>query len=310
MRSNVYKIGIIGKGSQYNRISKILKKKNIKYYLYKPNNKKYFDYQKFKKLQDCEIIFILSPNESHYHYINSFYKKKYIFCEKPPVSTKNQFLKLKKISYKKIYFNYNFRFSTIGKILTNIKKYKLGDLLYGNIVSGHGLAYKKEYEKSWRSNIKLCKKGVYEIVSTHWIDLINYFFDISKVQKLNLINILKKGSSFDNSYCKIRLRNNCEVDIFSSYSSPLIDSILLVFKNGIITQKGNFFEIRGPALNFGKNKLIKEPMLIKKIKLNYLKDYEHSLEKSVDYFLSVSTKKKFFGKREFNCSINSNKLLF
>ena len=33
------------------------------------------------------VFFIISPNETHYHYIKSLYKKGYIFCEKPPVNS-------------------------------------------------------------------------------------------------------------------------------------------------------------------------------------------------------------------------------
>ena len=309
MRSNVYKIGIIGKGSQYKRISKILKKRKINYYLYKPNNKNYFDRKEFNELNKCKIIFILSPNKTHFYYINKFYKTKYIFCEKPPVNSKQQLQKIKKISYKKIYFNYNFRFSTVGQILRKLNKYKLGDLLYANIVSGHGLGFKKEYKKSWRSNVKLSKKGVFEIVSVHWVDLINYYFKIYKIQKPNLVNILKKGNNCDNSYCKIYIKNKCEIDIFSSYSTPLVNNVLFIFKNGLISQKDNFIEIRGPALNLDKDNLFIKPKLIKKIKISYDNDYQLSLEKSVNYFLDTSLNNKFFNKKDHNCSINSNKLI-
>jgi|TARA_B100001964_G_C14219088_1_gene594366 hypothetical protein len=309
MRSDLYKIGIVGKGSQYNRISKILRKKKINYFLYKPNNTKYYDYKEFNKLKNCEIIFILSPNESHFNYINKFYKNKYIFCEKPPVISKKQLSRIKKISHKKIYFNYNFRYSTIAQILSNLRKYEFGDLLYANIISGHGLGFKKEYKKSWRSNIKFCKKGVFEIVSVHWLDLINYYFKILKIRKPSLINILKKGSSYDNCYSKIYIKNNCEVDIFSSYSTPLVNKILFIFKNGLIEQNNNFIEIRGPALNLDKNHFFKKPKLIKKIKISFTRDYQLSLEKSVNYFLNVTLNKKFFKKKDFDCSINSNKLI-
>ena len=309
MRNNIHKIGIVGKGSQYNRISKILKKKNLKYFLYKPDNKKYFDKEKFKELEKCQIIFILSPNKSHFYYINKFHNKKYIFCEKPPVNTLKHLAKIKKINFKKIYFNYNFRFSTIGKILQNSNKYKLGDFLYGNIVSGHGLGFKKEYKKSWRADRKKCKKGVYEIVSVHWIDLINYFFNILKLKKPSLLNILKKGNSFDNSYNKIILKNKSEIDIFSSYSSPLINNTLFIFKNGLIIQKDNVIEIRGPALNLDKNNFVIKPKLIKKISINFDKDYTSSLSDSVNYFLNICFKKKYFKKKDFNCSIKSNKLI-
>ena len=309
MWNNFYKIGIIGRGSQYKRISKILKKKNISFYSYKPNNSKYYDKEKFDILKKSKIIFILSPNNSHFNYISKLHVGRYIFCEKPPVSSRNQILKLKKINHKKIYYNFNFRHSLIGQILSNRNKYKLGDLLYANIVTGHGLGYKKEYSKSWRSNSKLCKKGVFEIVSIHWIDMINYNFDIDKIEKPKLVNFLKKGTGYDNSYCKIKLKNKAEIDIFSSYSTPLIDKALLVFNNGIIEKKENFIEIRGPAINLNKQKYFITPKQIKKITISSSKDYDISLKKSIDYFLGVALKKKFFKKKDFLCSIDSNNLI-
>ena len=83
-------------------------------------------------------------------------------------------------------------FSKMSEILSKIDKYKLNDLLYASVISGHGLGFKSEYSKSWRANKKECKKGVFEIVSIHWIDLINYHFDIKKIQSLKLMNYLKK----------------------------------------------------------------------------------------------------------------------
>ena len=62
---------------------KFLKKKNIKFLVYKPNNKKYFDKQKFEKLQKLNKIFIVSPNKSHLHYIKLLYKGRYIFVRSP-----------------------------------------------------------------------------------------------------------------------------------------------------------------------------------------------------------------------------------
>jgi len=41
----------------------------------------------FNILKKCKIIFILSPNHTHFKYIAKFHKDKYIFCEKPPVNS-------------------------------------------------------------------------------------------------------------------------------------------------------------------------------------------------------------------------------
>ena len=303
-------IGVIGKGSQFKRVKKFFIKKKIKFLLYKPNNKDYFDKDKFKKLLNCNIIFILSPNKSHFHYIKKFYKKRYIFCEKPPVSSKKEIKNLKKLSNNKIFFNYNFRFSKISEILSNPKKYKLGNFLYGNIITGHGLAFKDEYKYTWRSKKKLSPKGVFEVLSIHWIDLINFLFVIKKIDKPYLTKISKNGTAYDNSYTKITLKNDKIVNIYTSYSSPFIDEKIFLFTNGTVYQNEDKIEIRGPTFNLNaKNQFIK-PKLVKKFLLKNEKDYHMSLEKSLNYFFKTIRNKDSFSKKEIETSLSSNQLLF
>ncbi len=304
------RVGIIGLGSQYNRISKILEKKGIGFITYKPpRNKNYFNKEGFNNLKKCNVIFILSPNDTHLKYIQLLKDNRFIFCEKPPVNKLKDLKELKKIKSNKLYFNYNFRFSKISETLRNAQKFGLKELLYASIITGHGLGFKKEYPKSWRSNRKICKKGVFEIVSSHWIDLINYHYDIKKIQNLNLINFSKNTKGIDNSYCKLLLKNKSEVNIFSSYTSPLIKKIIFVFTNGILEQNDNFIEIRGPAMNLDKNNFFKKPKLIKKINLNEQQDYILSLEKSVAYFLEHAFNNKNFPKDDIKKSLASNNFI-
>ena len=304
------RVGIIGLGSQYNRISKILEKKGIGFITYKPpRNKNYFNKEGFDNLKKCNVIFILSPNDTHLKYIQLLKDNRFIFCEKPPVNKLKDLKELKKIKSNKLYFNYNFRFSKISETLRNAQKFGLKELLYASIITGHGLGFKKDYPKSWRSNRKICKKGVFEIVSSHWIDLINYHYDIKKIQNLNLKNFTKNTKGIDNSYCKLLLKNKSEVNIYSSYTSPLIKKIIFVFTNGILEQNDNFIEIRGPAMNLDKNNFFKKPKLIKKINLNEQQDYILSLEKSVAYFLEHAFNNKNFPKDNIKKSLASNNFI-
>ena len=50
-------------------------------------------------------------------------------------------------------------------------------MLYGSIISSKGLAYKKIYKNNWDQKIQM-QKGVFELVSIHTIDLLNYYFGI------------------------------------------------------------------------------------------------------------------------------------
>lgn len=303
------RIGIIGDGGHSKRIQKILKKKKLNFYIYKPNKPNYFEKTKFDQLKKCNVIFIISPNSTHYFYIKRLYKGRYIFCEKPPVNSKKELLGLKKIRSKKIYFNYNFRFIKIAEIIKDRDRYKLGRLVYANLSASQGLAQKNDYKNNWRSNIKKCPKGIYEIISIHFIDLINYLFDVLRVSKPNLINSSKIGNSYDTSLVKIKLKNQGLVNIFSTYNSSYNKNFFFLFTNGILEQRNNTITIKGPTLNLDKKGFFKSPKIIKTIKVNEIKDFTKSLFDSVSFFLNHAKNKKKFNKKIVDTSMQSTSLI-
>ena len=303
------KIGIIANGKHSKRVQDILNKKKLQFFIYKPKRPNYFDENEFKELKKCNIIFIISPNGTHYKYIKELHKGRYIFCEKPPVNNKKDLEKLKKIKSKKIYFNYNFRFMKIAEIIMKKDKYKLGNLIYANLSNSHGLAQKDEYVSNWRSNLKKCPKGVYEIVSIHYVDMINYLFEVQAIEKPKLLNFSKVGNSFDTSLVEIKLRNRSLINIFSTYNSSYSKNLFFLFENGIIEQRDNIFIIRGPSMNLNKKGFFKQPKIIEKFNLNEDKDFTSSLSKSISFFLDHAMKNKLFNKKIWNCSIKSNSLI-
>lgn len=303
------KIGIIGDGGHSKRIQKILQKKKLNFFIYKPKNPKYFEKEKFNQLKKCNVIFIISPNNSHYFYIKKLYKKRFIFCEKPPVNNKKELIALKKIKSKNIYFNYNFRFSKITEFIKNRDKFNLGKLVYANISLSHGLAQKKNYKNNWRSNIKKCPKGVYEIVSIHYLDLICYLFNILKIEKPKLINLSKIGNGYDTSLVEIKIKNEGFVNIFSTYNSSYNKNLCFLFENGILEQRNNLITIKGPTLNLDEQNFFKPPKIIKSIQISDNRDYSHSLLKSIEFFLNHVKNKKQFNKKITDISLSSNSII-
>ncbi len=303
------KVCIIGDGIHSKRIQKILKIYKVNFHIYKPDSKKDYKKKNLKELKKFNVFFIISPNHTHYHYIKSLYKNGYIFCEKPPTNNKSELNKLKRINSKKIYYNFNFRFSRISQILKNRNKYNLGKLIYANIISGKGLAFKPEYKKNRRSNIKLCPKGVFEMVTIHWLDLIYHLFNVTKINKPQLTNLSKVGTSYDNSNIRVEIDKKIIAEIFCTYTSPLIDKKIFIFKNGIVEQNENVISIKGPAINYDSNKFFKKPKTIKKINVSEKKDYQESLFKSVKFFLDITNNKKDFSKKENIQSLNVNNMI-
>jgi predicted dehydrogenase len=301
------KVCIIGNGIHSKRIQKILRSKKIKFFVYKPKLKKRYKDESLTSLYEFNVFFIISPTETHYHYIKSLYKKGYIFCEKPPTNNITDLQKLKKIRSNKIYYNFNFRFSKIAETLK--KKNKLGKLIYANIISGHGLALKKDYELSWRSDIKKCPKGVFEMLSIHWLDLLNHLFKITAFNKPRLSNLSNVGNSYDNSNMSVEIENKFLAEIFSSYTSPLINKKIFVFDNGVVEENESIITIKGPTLNYDKNNFIKPPRLIKKVRVSQKKDYLDSLDKSVNFFLKTVLKQEKFSIKENLKSLKINSMI-
>ena len=303
------KICVIGNGTHSKRIQKILKYKKLKFFIYKPKSKKNFKNENLDILSRYNVFFIISPNGTHYHYIKSLYKKGYIFCEKPPTNNIRDLKKLKKINSDRIYYNFNFRFSTIAEVLKKIDKYNLGKLIYTNIISGHGLALKKQYKLNWRSDKKKCPKGVFEMLSIHSIDLLNHIFKITNFSKPYLINLSNLGNSYDNSHISLKINNKSFAEIFSSYTSPVINKKIFIFDNGLVEDNNSIITIKGPTLNFDKDNFLKPPKLIKRIKVNQKKDYSKSLVMSINFFLKTISKKKKFSKKENLETLKINEII-
>ena len=297
------------KWKSFKKNSIYFKKKKLKYIIYKPNKPKYFDISKLNELNKCKALFIISPNDTHFYYLKKFFPKKYIFCEKPPVTNLKDLKKISKMNNGKVYFNFNLRFSKIAKILQNKDIYKMGNLLYANLILSHGLALKHAYKENWRSNVKKCPKGIFEIVSIHFIDLINLIFDIKKLGKTNLFNLSKIGTSYDTAHTEMQLKNKAIANIYVTYKSAYTKKNFFLFDNGLIEQNNGQILVKGPAKNLDKKGFFKNPKTIRRFKISDNKDYIESLNESINFFLSHAKNDKKIDKKMFNLSIKTNEFL-
>ena len=237
------------------------------------------------------------------------YKKRYIFCEKPPATNKKDLNQLKKMNNKKIFFNFNKRFSLFSDVLKKTKNLKLGKIIYGSFITSHGFAQKVNYKKNWRSKKQNNKKGIFETVSIHDIDLLNHIYGIKKLKMINLDNTSNKGSSIDTASSQIILKNNSKINIFSTYNSAYNESVYLLFENGLVIKNYNSISICSPTSTFDKNGFFIKPPIIFEKKISSQNDYKISLQNSVEYFLKIVSKKLKFNNKDFICSINSNEII-
>lgn len=298
---------VLGNGNHSKKIQKILRRLKKKFNVYTSKDLNY--QKKIDEISNSKAIFIITPNHTHFKLIKLF-KKKYIFCEKPPVTNLKDYNNLKKINNGKIYLNFNRKYSKLYFYLRKlISKHKLGNLVYGMFISSKGLAQKNSYKNNWRSKKKFIKTGVFENVSIHSLDLIEQIFGIKGI-KNKLTNNAKIGTAPDTSTAEIQINNGNLITVFATYNSSLDFFIKLYFKNGIFIYDGKYLSLKYPTNSFNRNGQFVVPPTIFKQKLIFMNDNIYSLEQSIKIFLKTENLKKKFPQKDFKNSLKINKYIF
>ncbi len=309
----VVQLGIIGYRNHAKRLITIAEKNskcNISH-IFHPN-KKLNDKRGTNNLNDlltCDAIIISSPNDTHYPYLKKLENfSGYIFCEKPPVSNLIELKKLKKLKInkkRKIFFNFNYRFGELDQLL---KKYsnskKIGQVIKISIIASQGLAFKKEYIGSWRANGQKNKHVLLDTVTIHYLDLMIKNFGLPTHESYFPKKISRNGTSYDTSHLLFEYKN-LSISIMNSYATPFLGELSIIGTNGYLMIKNNKLEIRSPRNTFNKNNLFISPPVILKKNFNIQHDYNTSLQKSFEFFISHANQKILFKKESFETSLET-----
>lgn len=308
-------IGLIGYRNHSLKILNILVKYNYKNIIvYCRDKKKLLNVKKnilytddINELIKCSIIFICSPNNTHYKYIKKFLSKDtYIFCEKPASVCLKEVKKLKNLKNQlkeKIYFNFNYiKSNTYYFIDKEIKNKQNGELMHVSIYATHGLFFKNKFNKNWRIQNKNIFEEITGNLGIHYINLLNHLFGKIKIINKNTNRFSKKGT--DSSLITIRSSKGKTASIYLSYATVFSQEIKIFFTNSILEISSNNIYKYSPRDTFDskgrfikpRKKLIKKNSDISKL----------SLEESVKFFMNVAYSKKKFNIDDYNLALNSS----
>ncbi len=308
----ILRIGIIGCGSHARRLKSILDlHENILSVKFYHPNKKFSNPDITNNLLDllnCDAIFVVSPNATHYEYLCflSVHYQGYIFCEKPPITQLEEISFLETLTSKKIFFNFNYRFSDYATtILNSIVTKEVGRPISAFVASTHGLAYKNFYAESWRAS-RNNELGIIQNVGIHFVDLFIYLFgEISSIET-NGVNCSGKGLAFDTATIRVKFQMGFDLTIFVSYATPFSERMILYGDNGILDFDNDVLRIRSPRNTFDDFGSFQSPpersICIKNL-------YTRSLEASVKYFISVCNDKGNIDESHLSTSIQTCKAL-
>jgi predicted dehydrogenase len=316
MRNNINNIGVIGYKNQASKIINILKKKKFNLYVYVKNKKRFANKKNIKYIEDldllresCSAIFIASPSITHYKYITYFAKKKkFIFCEKPPCTKLIDYKKLNKLSNsikKRVYFNFNYKFSPFFTSAKKILKNKIyGKPIHFSWNNSHGLAFKRKLKKS-----KNLLTNITGNLGIHFVNLyLNFFRTINKIDFIEKKIINKK--IIDNAIINIKTKNISGI-ITMSYSSVAECNAFLLTTNSILKFNNGTTSLFYPRNTFDKfgNYTTPKKKIIKKFS-NMTFHNNYTLLKSVNFFINNYKNEEYFKIKDFNTAMHSNKFFF
>jgi len=298
------KICIIGHKNHSKRLEKILYSLGYKDIFLFNHNIHVFDI-----IKDYDIFFISSPNTTHSYWIHKLTNlDKYVFCEKPPVTTLQDLQKIT-LYNPKLYFNFNYRFTKLATIVKSyIKNNKLGKPLYVNCISSTGLAFNESFNNDWRFIGNDIFSSIIGNVGIHYIDMISYIFgSIDDININNLHITSKKLPDTSNISMKI---GNISIDIFVSYAAPFHNEIKVIFDNGIIFLKNGVVSISTPRDTFDSNNRFISPNNKVLHEFANSKEYfDMSLKASINFFLQRVKQNSNLPLKFYTQSIDTTKLI-
>ncbi len=309
------KIGFVGYGQHARRIDKSVRKflKTYEVIHYHPIRKEGLITNRLEALFDRDLIFITSPNQTHFHYVREFLDQSNakIFCEKPPCTSFEEIDYLKNLDLRekeRIFFNFNYRHSELCRnILFALSNKTVGDFICVMGSISHGLAFKNEYLESWRGQYPENASVVLDTSLIHFIDLFNYIFN----GNLDISSSL--GASFSHGYDSFGINLHSEIGVnvflFSSYAAPCDFSIKILGTNGLIEADNTSFMIKTPRDTFNEAGFFIPPPTHEKENYSFELDYENSLHASVNDFLHKTRDDMTFSRYDFDTSIKTNEIV-
>lgn len=288
-------ICFIGNGSHAERIKMIISNMEISYDLVEYDRA--VDIEQQANVLNSDIIFIISPNNTHANYLENLSKfyKGYVFCEKPPINKFGDLEIFNMIDPCRFFFGFNHRYSEIQEFIFNAEElYDMGDMVNINIHMSYPFSVKEAYKSSWKSNVSNSPCGVVENLGIHYIDLSVTLLGRIKQVSLNSVNINKSGSAADTATFHLVHEGGATSQIFVSYSTLARESMYFSFERGDVSYNGSEFNTYYPRETFGKNGLSICPPIVLTKSIDSELLYYQSLHNCINYFIKIALSNNCF----------------
>lgn len=215
----------------------------------------------FDDLLGMDGVMILSPNDTHMHYLELLRAKGFqghIFCEKPPVTNVEELKRLRGMDASRVMYDFSLRHSLLSLRLRDQLK-RIGRVIAANAWVSHGLAFKPEYPTSWRADRSRHEHGVLETASIHWIDLLLMLLGPAAGANHRQRNVAETGGSDDTSVLNLRHSCGAQSTVVTSYAAPALTRLSILGSDGVLDYDDDVLMLRGPRDTFDRSGRFKTP---------------------------------------------------
>lgn len=320
--ATLIRVAVIGKRGQAARYIELLnRREDVKlasvYYPFKTKDTANLPLTRdFSKVLSSDAVIVASPTPTHAQYLQKLQSfKGYVLVEKPAVSSArdNRILSGWTNDRKsRVRVNFNLLFSPLAQTLSRlIGDPRLGRPITFDVHTNHGLAFKAEYQKSWRSRDGQ-SMGVLETAGVHFINLALRLFGKIKNSDADFLwaaHKEKKGPP-DTAILRLRMINNVLVTLHHSYAAPTLKKWLLVGTNGFWEYDGKRACLYSPRDTFDSQGRFTEPPLNEKRAFGHEETWRGSLANSLEDFLATVKKRGRFDRADFDRALASMEPVF
>jgi predicted dehydrogenase len=262
-------------------------------------------------LAECDAVFILSPNATHAAYLDHFADYPgYVFCEKPPVTSRQELDAIRN-DPRRTFFNFNMRYGRFAEVARAcMVSGALGDVVFADAVTTHGLAFRRGYSESWRANDSGGPSGVVETVCVHYLDLFGRLFGPPTAAAFWGRSASGVGTAHDTARYTLSHESGCASSVTASWAAPFLNRVRIVGTDGILEKTPDRILLRGPRESFDDRGLFAAPPVLDSFDAPEGGFHLDSLRKSVAWFVRRARSGEGMELRDFEDGVRTMELVF
>ena len=234
-----------------------------------------------------DACLITSPNSKHIAYAEAainLFKHAHIYCEKPFVNHISHLQNAHElIESGRIMLGFNLRASILDDHIKKLKdQYDLGSIIGIEISVCYPFALRNSYSDSWKSNPIHSPLGVVENLAVHYIDFINFIWNVKSIFESSSVNVNSLPTTTD---IIARLENGATANMHFSYSESYDNRMIVKLKNGKIVLSEYTSKVFAPTLNLDpETNMSIQPELVHSDKNGIEQIFTDSLVSSIKCF--------------------------